>query len=254
MLRLRFRLVLNSFLWLSMAGLTHGQERQIGELLVTLTGASAPRVLAEGQDRLDPPSDRYWVVADVTFQNVGNVPICAHFTSALRADVGLAGRPGFLAKPAVSDLQPNEEAKTRFVFTLARGAKPLELTVATADYGTDCGDRLLPSAASSVRFPIEGLASQIKTDPDGRVIAGVFYPAHPPVYIGIDQLRRDSGREQDVIEAHAFIGLPAVSLVVPEGPEGSLGVEAAEGIGPALIDESRKGVAAFRLDEGVAVE
>jgi hypothetical protein len=160
-----WRVSRNLFLWLSLAVVSQGQEpkiepQQIGDLLITLTGASAPPVLMQGQDRIDPPSDRYWVVAEVTFQNGGNVPICARFTGALRAEQGIvAGRAGFLPAPALSDLQPGEEMKARFIFTLKRGAKPLELTIATDDYGRDCGDRLPASAAASVHFPVRGVSS-----------------------------------------------------------------------------------------------
>ena len=158
------RVLLNSLFWLSIAGLLKGQEvrsepQQIGDLLVILTRASAPPVVVEGQGRFDPPSDQYWVVAEVTFQNVGNLAICASFSSTLRAEYGLAGRRGFLPGTALSDLLPGEEAKIRFIFTLKRGAKPLELTVQTADYGRDCGDRLPPSGASSVHIPIQGVSS-----------------------------------------------------------------------------------------------
>jgi hypothetical protein len=161
------RVLLNLFLWLSIAGLAKGQDvraepQQIGDLLVILTGASTPLALAEGQERLDPPSDQYWLVAEVTFQNLGNIPICASFSGTLRAEHGVTGRASPLSGPGLSDLQPGEEAKARFIFTVKRGANPVELILKTADYGRDCGDKLQPWAASSVEIPIRGIASPVR--------------------------------------------------------------------------------------------
>jgi hypothetical protein len=165
MRRLQLKVVVRVvFFCLAVVGFATGQgvgaePQQIGDLLITLTGASAPRVLAEGQDRLDPPPDRYWVVAEVSFLNIGNAPVCASFSGSLRAAQGLAARMSPQSEPSLSDVQPGEEVKTRFVFAVKRGVNPVELILETADYGRDCGDKLRPSAASSARMAIRGVAS-----------------------------------------------------------------------------------------------
>ena len=158
------------FLCFSTVGLTQGQDnaepQRVGNLLVALSAVSTPA----SQGRFEIPSDRYWVVTEVNFRNVGKLVVCADFVSTLKAEYGLVARgtvPNSLAEVAaatISELLPGEEAQQRFIFNLKRGADPLELTVETANYGARCGDRLPQSIVRSARFPIRGVSSPKKAD------------------------------------------------------------------------------------------
>ena len=57
-----------------------------------------------------------------------------------------------------------------------------------------------------------------------------------------------------MIEAHAFVGLPAVVFVIPEGPKRAFGLEGSQRVGPALREQMLKGLAAGGLNQSVAVE
>src|SRR5207244_436155 len=61
--------------------------------------------------------------------------------------------------------------------------------------------------------------SKMQFDPGGRVIARVFFATYPPIHAAVHKARRHIGREQKVVEPHAFIGGPTLALVIPKRPE-----------------------------------
>jgi len=100
----------------------------------------------------------------------------------------------------------------------------------------------------------EGSAtSNIKHDPRGSVVAGVFFTPHTSVYTAVNQPLRYPWREQEMIEPHALVGRPPVALVVPECPERPIWVQSPQRIGPALSQHSGKSLTAFRLDQRVVI-
>ncbi len=157
-----------AFLSLSLVGLAQDQDKgtqpqRLGDLLVELARTNTPSELILGQGRFAPPADRYWVVADVDFRNAGTQAVCASFMGSLKAEYGLVARTSSLPPESVapiSELLPGEEARRDFVFTLKRGAAPLELTVEILNYGGgDCGNSLPRSASTSVKVPIRGVST-----------------------------------------------------------------------------------------------
>lgn len=157
------------FLGLGVVGFARGQNKgaetqRIGDLFIELTGTSTPRELLDGQGRFASSPDHYWVVAEVNFRNGGNRAICANFSGSLNAEYGLVARTSMGNPLPISELLPGEDAQRRFIFTLKRGANPLELKVETVSYGGQCGDSLPRSAALSVQFPIRGVSSPPKED------------------------------------------------------------------------------------------
>jgi hypothetical protein len=60
---------------------------------------------------------------------------------------------------------------------------------------------------------------EIEHDPCWRVVARVFLPTGPSVNTAVHESDRQIGREQKVIESHAFVLLPPFKFVIPECPE-----------------------------------
>ena len=95
--------------------------------------------------------------------------------------------------------------------------------------------------------------SKIQHDPRRSVVAGVVLAAHPSVYTAIHEALALCRREQKVIEPHALVGAPAVTLVIPERPKRPFRLQLPQGVRPALSDESSEGLAAPRLDQRVVI-
>src|SRR4029077_11542634 len=85
---------------------------------------------------------------------------------------------------------------------------------------------------------------KIEHYPCWRMVAGVYLPTRPSVYTSVHESVRHVRREQKVIESHAFVLRPPFKFVVPEGPEGPVRMESPHGVGPALSQQARKGLAA----------
>src|SRR5258708_14229108 len=78
--------------------------------------------------------------------------------------------------------------------------------------------------------------SKIQHDPRRSVVAGVVLATHPSVYTAVDEAFAQYRREQKVIEAHALVGAPAVTPVIPERPERPFRLQLPQGVRPALSD------------------
>ena len=76
--------------------------------------------------------------------------------------------------------------------------------------------------------------SKIHHDPRRRVVARVVLATHPSVYTAVHEALAQYRREQKVIEPHALVGAPAVTLVIPERPERPLGLQFSQSVRPAL--------------------
>ena len=78
-----------------------------------------------------------------------------------------------------------------------------------------------------------------------------------PLALAVDpggpQRRRQVGAEQQVVQPHALVVRPAVTQVAPEGPERSLRLERAQGVGPALVQQALERGAGLRLQQGVGL-
>jgi hypothetical protein len=101
-------------------------SQRIGDLLIEVASVTTPATL--GPAKTPPPSDHYWVVAELTFRNVGHQAVCAGFGGSLKAEFGLTANGGSVS---VSELLPGEEIHESLNFTLKRGANPLELALET---------------------------------------------------------------------------------------------------------------------------
>jgi hypothetical protein len=112
----------------------------------------------------------------------------------------------------------------------------------------------LPDVRRLPRVVTEGSAtSNIKHDPRGSVVAGVFFTPHTSVYTAVYQPLRYHRREKEMVEPHALVGRPPVALVIPECPERPIWVQSPQSVCPALSQHSGKGLATFRLDQRVVV-
>src|SRR5206468_10229632 len=78
-------------------------------------------------------------------------------------------------------------------------------------------------------------------DPARRVVARAFLAAHPAVDPGFDELARERLVQQQVVDAQPRVALPVVAEVVPEGVDGFVGMELADRVGPALLQEALPG-------------
>src|SRR6516162_6512649 len=90
-------------------------------------------------------------------------------------------------------------------------------------------------------------------DPRRRVVARSALAAYLAVDAGFRQARRKLWAEEEMIQSQARVALPAVALVVPEGEHRLRGMQAADRIRPALLNQRCKCGAAFRLDQRILV-
>src|SRR6266576_3407994 len=95
--------------------------------------------------------------------------------------------------------------------------------------------------------------SKIHHDPRRSVVAGVVLATHPSIYTAVHQALAQHRREQKVIEPHALVGAPTVTLVIPERPERSFRLQPPQSVRPALSYESSEGLPGVRLDQRVIV-
>jgi hypothetical protein len=93
----------------------------------------------------------------------------------------------------------------------------------------------------------------IKHDPRGNVVTGIFFASHTSVYTAVYQPLRYLRREKEMIEPHALVGRPPLALVIPECPERPIWVQSPQSICPALSQHSGKGLAAFLLNQRVVI-
>jgi hypothetical protein len=128
-------------------------------LLIKVTSVNTPATI--GRVKFPPPSDHYWIVAEMTYRNVGHEAVCATITGSLKAEFGIRvsdGEWGQLATGTpfygdIKDLLPGEEIHRSLTFSLKRGANPQELTVEAVWYG-GCGSLSPSSAVRTAVFPI----------------------------------------------------------------------------------------------------
>ena len=92
-----------------------------------------------------------------------------------------------------------------------------------------------------------GLMRQLcQLDPGRRVVAGLLLAARPFVDAGAAQPVGGLGRAKQMVDAEARVALPAAGGIVPEGVEPVVvGVEGAQGVGPALVDDPAQCGAGF---------
>ena len=83
------------------------------------------------------------------------------------------------------------------------------------------------------------------------MIARPLAAAHIPVDASLPKARRRRRTEQKVIDPEARIAAPGIPEIIPEGVDRLVGVEVADGIGPALGKQAAIRLAALRLEEGV---
>ena len=57
-----------------------------------------------------------------------------------------------------------------------------------------------------------------------------------------------------MIEPHAFVGWPAVALIIPKRPERAMGLQLSQSISPAEGKQSRKRLPTRRLNKSVAIQ
>ena len=83
------------------------------------------------------------------------------------------------------------------------------------------------------------------------MIAGASHPPHLAIDSGLNQpLRRLLAQEQ-MIEAKPCVARPAVSQIIPEGVHRLVGMELADGIDPALVEEPPEQRARLGLNQSV---
>ena len=85
------------------------------------------------------------------------------------------------------------------------------------------------------------------------MIACTFPAANVAVTSGRFKTVRQGRAQQQVIEAQSGIALPAVTHVVPERIDALAGMQRAQGVGPALLDQARILGAALRLHQRVVI-
>src|SRR5213593_1638754 len=97
------------------------------------------------------------------------------------------------------------------------------------------------------------LTTSFEAGPGRRVIAGLRPAADMAVDAGIDQPCGEGWAEQEMVDAKAGIARPAVSHVVPERIDRIVWMQMADRVGPALLQQSPEGRAAFGLEQRVVV-
>src|SRR3984957_12518967 len=95
---------------------------------------------------------------------------------------------------------------------------------------------------------------KIEQYPGWRMVTCVYLPTRPSVYTAVYESVRHLRREQKVIESHAFVLLPPFIFVIPECPERPVRMQPPHRVSPALSQQTRKGLAAFGLDQRVVIQ
>jgi hypothetical protein len=85
-----------------------------------------------------------------------------------------------------------------------------------------------------------------KFDPDSRVIARPFAGPHITVDAGGDQAARKGWAQQQMIDAQSGVAGKRVPEILPERVDPLIGVERAQRVCPALLDQAAIGVAHLR--------
>ena len=107
---------------------------------------------------------------------------------------------------------------------------------------------------TALRAPDRDAVGRVpKLDPDRGVIAGALLSAHVQVDADVLKSLRQSGTDEDVVDAKAAVALPTVELVIPEREHRLVRAKRANGVGPTLGQEPPVRGAAFGLQQGVAV-
>src|SRR5690606_22188534 len=83
------------------------------------------------------------------------------------------------------------------------------------------------------------------------MIAGLFLFSWLAVDLAAFQAIGGLRREHQMIDAQAFVALPAAGLVIPEGIAMALGMEVQERIGIAEADEGAEMSASLEAGEGI---
>src|SRR5579885_1732578 len=98
-------------------------------------------------------------------------------------------------------------------------------------------------------FPIHLL--QLQVDPGRGMVAWTRFAAHPAVHAGGAQTGCRRLVEQQVIDAQARVAFPVLAEEVPERIDSLLGMLAADGVYPPLLEQALPAGAGLRLQESV---
>jgi len=82
--------------------------------------------------------------------------------------------------------------------------------------------------------PTSYCKSTIEHYPSGGVIARVFLTANPSVYTPVHEPAAHCWCEKKMIQPHPLVQWPPITLVVPERPERTLGLQFSQSIRPTL--------------------
>ena len=74
--------------------------------------------------------------------------------------------------------------------------------------------------------------------PGRRMVAGLLAGAKSGVDAGRREALRRDGIEQQMVDADAGVAGEGVAPIIPEGVDGLVGVEMADGVGPALAEQA----------------
>jgi hypothetical protein len=83
------------------------------------------------------------------------------------------------------------------------------------------------------------------------VIARAVLATYPFVDASVNQAALQIGAEQKVVDSQSGVTLPALSVVVPEGIYGSIGMQFADGVGPPLFHQTREACATLGLQQSI---
>src|SRR6185437_2005061 len=87
--------------------------------------------------------------------------------------------------------------------------------------------------------------------PHRRVVGPLVFAARPLVDVGVEQAVGGLRRAQQVIDAQALVAIPAPGLIIPEAVAMRLGMEDAERIDQAEVEEGAEAAARFRTAQRV---
>src|SRR6185437_2776187 len=94
-------------------------------------------------------------------------------------------------------------------------------------------------------------AARGEPDPGRRVITRFLTAAHPVIDVGVEEAGREIGTQQQVIDSQTRVALEVIAKEVPERVEPFLRMAGAQGIHPALIEQTLVGGAGLRLQQRV---
>src|SRR5947207_10374522 len=93
--------------------------------------------------------------------------------------------------------------------------------------------------------------SRAQPHPGWGVVAGIGLAANPTVNAGFGQPRSEGRIQKQEIDPPAGIFFPMLAEVIPEGVNALLGKAGADGIGPALSEQTLTAGASLGPQQGV---